>query len=701
MKIRELLDGINKRDLVLPEFQREYVWSKEQAKQLFVSLAKDYPVGSLMIWKTDEPPELKNIKNLPTILGSFDVILDGQQRLTTLFMLIEGEIPPFYREVDIDTDPRELYYNIETGDFQYYQATRMKENPAWVKVTECFQNQDINVFEIAQQRAENEQTAFNLANKYNKNLNTLKNIQTIDFTVQNVPPHATLEDAIDIFDRVNSQGTKLTDAELALTHVTGKWAQARRVMKEKIDELEIQHFNFDLSFMTRALNAVVTGRALFEVLHTVQKEELKAGWDKLSRILDNIVAILPSSAFIHSTQDINTTNVLIPWIAFLARHNGKFPNERSTKNAIHWLYAAHTWARYTSQTDQRLEFDLSLVKSEDSPWDELRNQIIDQRGRIEVKSSDLEGRGIQHPLFRMALIIAKAQGAVDWFNGAPLWTTHKGIYSIHNHHIFPQSKLYAGPFDSENHLHRKIVNEIANRAVLTAETNLNISNMLPSEYFPQVQKNYPTALEKQFVPMNLELWKLEHYSGFLEARRQLMAKKINEFMDGLITEPEIPTVRGILELIGLGESATLEFKSTFQWDVVQNKLNKALRKQVLKTIAAFLNSSGGTLIVGVEDDGNIYGLEEDLATMKDSTDRFGNQIAMLTTDYIGAEFAGMIEIIFESVNEKLICKVIVSPAPIPAYLRGDRGSEFWIRFGPTSRMLDSEETVNYININWN
>jgi uncharacterized protein with ParB-like and HNH nuclease domain len=86
-KISELLADIKKLDLVLPEFQREYVWNKEQVKQLMVSLVREYPVGSLLIWKTSEPPELKNIKALPEKLGTIDVLLDGQQRLATLHML--------------------------------------------------------------------------------------------------------------------------------------------------------------------------------------------------------------------------------------------------------------------------------------------------------------------------------------------------------------------------------------------------------------------------------------------------------------------------------------------------------------------------------------------------------------------------------------------------------------------------------------
>jgi hypothetical protein len=101
------------------------------------------------------------------------------------------------------------------------------------------------------------------------------------------------------------------------------------------------------------------------------------------------------------------------------------------------------------------------------PWKELIDAIIGQRGRIEVKHSDLEGRNIQHPLYRMLFILVKSNGAVDWLNGTPLDTKQSGPYSIHNHHIFPASRLRKERgYDSENHLHNKIVNEIANRAYL-------------------------------------------------------------------------------------------------------------------------------------------------------------------------------------------------------------------------------------------
>ena len=114
-----------------------------------------------------------------------------------------------------------------------------------------------------------------------------------DYPVQTVPPHADIDAAIDIFDRVNSLGTKLTDAELALTHITGKWSKARQVMKKKIYDLEKKGFSFDLTFMVRCLVGVVHGRALFEIIHKTNAP---------------------------ATNDLNTTNVLVPAVVYLAKY---------------------------------------------------------------------------------------------------------------------------------------------------------------------------------------------------------------------------------------------------------------------------------------------------------------------------------------------------------------------------------------------
>ena len=697
MHIREYLADIRKQDIVLPEFQREYVWNREQAKQLIVSLYKQYPVGSLLLWKTDRPPELKNVTTIPDKLGTVRVLLDGQQRLTTLYMLLSGEIPVYYTEEEIESDPRDLFFHLETADFQYFQQSRMAGDSMWKRVVDCFSANKINVMAIADEATDDPTGKFDLAQRLNDNLNLLRSIPNIELPEQLVPHHASLDDAIDIFDRVNSQGTKLTEAELALTHVTGKWPQARRVMKDKIDECRVRNFAFGLTFMTRALTATVTGRALFETIHGRHRKELQEGWQSLSKTMDYLTSLLPHQAFIHSTDDLSTTNALIPIIAYLSCNGGTFPEQKSIRHAVNWLYAALLWARYTAQTDQRLEADLSIVAKEVEPWNLMRDHIIDQRGRIDVKASDFEGRTAQHPLHRMTFVLSKAYGAIDWFNGMPLGVTHGSAYAWHSHHIFPQGLLYKSGWDSDNYLHRQLVNEIANRAFLTASSNSSLSDTEPAEYLHRVEERYPGALDSQFIPSDTALWRVGNYRHFLEARRELLARKINEYLAGLIAEPKEAGHRSVADLIALGESMVVEFKSTFQWDLVHNKQNKALRHSVLKTIAAFMNSEGGTLIIGVEDHGALYSLTNDLKLMGGSRDRLQQTLMNLIVQSMGPTAVPYIRIRFEEIQDSTVCVVTVESVRDGVFLKTSKGTEFFVRAGNTTRSLDPEQTHEYLN----
>ena len=149
MELRQILDGVESLEMVMPEFQREYVWPIEDAKQLMISMFKGYPTGCLLFWETDTPPEIKNKAVDKNKLGLTKVILDGQQRLTTLYMLLRGEIPPYYTKDDILQDPRHLYFNVYTGDFQFYQKSMMENNPLWRSVTNCFDENQVDSYDIA------------------------------------------------------------------------------------------------------------------------------------------------------------------------------------------------------------------------------------------------------------------------------------------------------------------------------------------------------------------------------------------------------------------------------------------------------------------------------------------------------------------------------------------------------------------------
>lgn len=139
MKISTALDKIDERQLFVPAFQREYVWKREDAKQLIDSLIKDYPTGTMLVWETDQPPQLKGPHKYDSKQGAVRVLLDGQQRLTTLYMLIRGEIPPYYTAPEIVNDTRGLYVHVETLELEYFKKLKMQNDPRWQNLTDIFQ----------------------------------------------------------------------------------------------------------------------------------------------------------------------------------------------------------------------------------------------------------------------------------------------------------------------------------------------------------------------------------------------------------------------------------------------------------------------------------------------------------------------------------------------------------------------------------
>ncbi|GAB7549934.1 DUF262 domain-containing protein [Cupriavidus sp. 8B] len=139
MKISAILEKNDEKQLFVPAFQREYVWKRDDAKQLIDSLIKEYPTGTMLTWETDKPPELKGTHRYHEKQGAVRILLDGQQGVTTLYMLIKGEIPPYYTHTEIMNDTRGLHVNLESLELSYYMKTRMENNPLWQNITDVFQ----------------------------------------------------------------------------------------------------------------------------------------------------------------------------------------------------------------------------------------------------------------------------------------------------------------------------------------------------------------------------------------------------------------------------------------------------------------------------------------------------------------------------------------------------------------------------------
>lgn len=692
-EIGSLLDKVESNEIVLPEFQREFVWRKDQAKELVKSLYTGYPIGSLLIWVTEQPPEIKNDAVDREQYGLFKVLLDGQQRLTVLYMLVKDDIPPYYTSNEIRHDPRDLYFNLDSGEFKYENKST-RDNPEWAKITEIF-NDGVNAWDIAREKVgDNSDEISNKAEHYHDQIKQLERIKSRPLPLEELPKSADVHQAIDLFDRVNSQGTDLGDAELALAHMSAQWPYIRREMKKKQSELADKGFSFDLDFYVKCIVAVVSGTMTYSKVYDTDRSVLEDKWDQIEEILDYLVNFLKNEGHIPNSSYITTRAALIPPIAYLSMNDIRMDSTEKN-NFLKWLYVAMMWSRYGRSTDTTLEKDLSLLNNDD-PTEELMAEIKDNRGgQIEVRSSDFDGRGKRSKRFyNMIRIVTRANEPVDWKTGEPL----KGSYSLESHHIFPKSQLYDELYDSSNHMGQKRVNEIANRAFITSRGNHELFIDLPEDYLPEVQSDYPEAFDKQFIPDNPELWKLENYEDFLAKRRELLAEAVNEFIEDFDeTGPKPGT--SLEDLIDKGENHRIEFKETLLYDVYQDQANTDLKEEAAKEVCSFANSDGGTLIIGVEDkEKEVKGVERDLTLMQDGRDDFELQLNQEIRDRLGDHFVSTYtQVQFEEIDEKTVCVVSVEPSPDPIYFDDDG---FYVRIGSSATPLSIPEANKFIQENF-
>ncbi|MEH2252845.1 RNA-binding domain-containing protein [Nostoc sp.] len=188
-------------------------------------------------------------------------------------------------------------------------------------------------------------------------------------------------------------------------------------------------------------------------------------------------------------------------------------------------------------------------------------------------------------------------------------------------------------------------------------------------------------------------------------KQQIEERQLRRF---LTTIRKIGDLRPISELIQLPESDRLEYKSTFQWDVKLNRENKDLRFSTLKTIVAFLNSEGGTLIIGVEDNGNIFGLEKDLSLLKNGNlDKLERTVIDSVCNHIGKNFTQQIKIRFEKIyreddtnriDGKDVCAIDVKKSVRKAWLQrtGEKKLEFYVRMSNKSEPLEIPDIYNHL-----
>ena len=729
--VGRLVAMVTDRDLRLPALQRRYVWSAPQVRDLLDSLYRMYPSGTILVWETDrEMPsrdlDVEGTVNVNPFIGG-KLLLDGQQRLTSLSAVLHGkpvkvrrgrrlrlieilfnldhpegppvevlevnEAPEDPDDTDSDTDESEdstLQEKLKLRTF-VVSSRSLAADRHWVNVSDIFVKNDAELLRGLVTSLDDP-----LFDKYSKRLQAVRKIRDYPYVMHVLDKNLSYEEVAVIFVRVNSLGTKLRGSDLAMAQITSRWQESLELFEAFQEECEDQSFTFDLGLIVRALVVFTTDQSRFKIVARTPVSKFTERWPDAKAGLTFALNYLRANAGIEDESLLSSPLFLIT-IGYLARHRNSRLSVDEDSTLRRWLYIANARGHYSATTESTLDNDLNIIRRGEGAA-KLLEHLSQRFGRLTIEPSDLIGRGQKSPLLSTAYLALKAQGAKDWETRFALSLTLKGRdHSIEHHHIFPKNVL-------KNVLKKRYdpseVNEIANMAFIAGGTNRRLGKTPPEEYLPRVlQEQGEVALKAHCVPLDSNLWRIDNFREFLEYRRAALAAAINHFIN-LDTAPV--AVVEIGDLVAAGESDIVEFKASARWDYRESRANKALEGVVVKTVAGFVNSKGGTLLIGVEDSGNVVGLQQDYSTLNQRPDRDGYQqfLVNLISSNLGASVHAHLAVSLHDVRGQDVCAIRCSPSPVPVYVTEGGVSRLFARTGNTTQELPGRQAVEYVRSHW-
>jgi hypothetical protein len=562
--IGTLVDMYKRGELRLPEIQRHYVWRATQVRNLLDSLYRGYPSGSILMWETDEPVPTREfaISQDTTAFAGRKLLLDGQQRLTSLTAVLNGD--PI--NVRGRKRPIDILFNLEHPDTLSESGTEIEgeddtlllnedEKPDeadeaedlgrslagdlnkltfvvasnalltqrnWVSVSEVFKNDsDSAILKKAGI------TSFDdpRYDKYSERLKRLRLVKSYSYVVHVLQRGMSYEEVTEIFVRVNSAGAKLKSSDLALAQMSSRWPNLLKDLEHFQDECEKSNFAIDVGQLVRGIVVFATQQCLFRAVGTTKIDDLKGGWSQAKDGLRFAVNFLRSNAGIED-ESLLSSPMFIHVLAAISRVKQNKLSEVEQKALLHWLLVANARGRYSrGSTETLLNEDLNIIFRSGNIAG-LIEPLKRQFGRLHIEAGDLASRGANSPLFSLSYLALKDAGAKDWFSGLGLSLTHQGrLHFIQWHHIFPKALLKEKSYETGE------INEIANMAFITGQTNRKLGRKEPAEYLPLIVKEQGEgALISQEVTTDPNLHKVENFRDFLAARREALARRMNEFI---------------------------------------------------------------------------------------------------------------------------------------------------------------------------
>lgn len=526
MKISAILSNIEQEQFALPEFQRGYVWGREDVRNLFDSLYRRYPVGGFLVWTTQPDPQTVR-GDAGQAGGAVKLLLDGQQRATSLFGVVHGRPPDFFQGNEkAFTD---LYFNVETETFEFYGPVKMADDPLWVSVTDLFNSEFEQVVHQFEQRSGN----FPLIT-YIKRLNRLLEIRETDLHIEEIAGgDLSVDEVVEIFNRVNSGGTKLSSADLALARLCAHSPQVRNELRRLLGDWENAQFPFRQEWLLRCATAVATNQASFNSLRDVSVSEFDAALKRAAQSIEFILNLFGDRLGIDHSRVLAGPYALAALIRMVSEQGGAVTDHQTQRRMLFWYMHCFMWGRYSASTETKLQRDLHALES--SGIDGLIRELEQWRGSLTVQPDDFDSSSIGARFYPLLYILTRVNASRDLFTGIQLSHSLLGQHSkLQVHHIFPKKRLYDAGYS------RSQVNALANFCFLTALGNQSISATDPARYLAAAEADNPGVLASQWIPQEEALWQIDRYPDFLAARRALLADAANDLLRTLLEGSDTP-----------------------------------------------------------------------------------------------------------------------------------------------------------------
>lgn len=543
--IRKFVTYINNKDHLggfwLPNIQRPFVWSEEQIERVYDSILREYPIGSMLVWKTDsEIKHRKFIDNWRNGLNITDfyvpenghakmLVLDGQQRIQSLFIGLRGSY-----------NGKELYLNILSGDLKDPEDTRFEfkfsDNTAcypWVKFKEVVftdkKNKEIRswISELASDAISPENE-----DRIEENIEQIRNVfctqenilyQVIDSIDK--PDTYSENDVVEIFIRANSGGTPLNKSDLMFSLLVSSWDDVENRMSELLLEINATGYKFTRDFILKTFLVLLDKGARYNVRKFREegtRERIEQEWDDITDSIRAVKDYIYGSTFLKTDKTIPSYLSLIPLIYFRYHFKGKWGNH--LPDYQNYITRTSITGVFGGTPDNLLD---KLVKRINEDKDFVLDQIFgvireDNRG-LEVSQSTILSLDYWNKEIHFFFNL--------WygFNYQPSLQDNKPQID----HIFPQSALkkvkMPNPSTGAMNMMKygwAIRDQIANLMLLTAVENGagGKTDILPEVFFADKSPEY---LEMHLIPKNPKLWKFENFEKFIEARKKLILQKFD------------------------------------------------------------------------------------------------------------------------------------------------------------------------------